>query len=349
MRAAQCRVINPQFPLIALATVHLGCANVCTALTQNFILGYIVSAGTVSVLAFLIVLFSLHHSERTARGITWTFRENLLTSLRAMVLGAPAMLLPLCFVGTMKLFPQMSMWGLGAIVLIEYAVLTFLFACLIPFLMRWIWKGEALQNDEIRQQLETLAQRAGVAYRDVILLHTKGSKLANAWVAGVLPKFRFLFVSDYLAEHLTPQELETIFAHELGHLKHRHLFKQVGWIILGFAGQLASLRLGYFFLNLLPIPSWLYWLLFLVTNLVLIFLVIQLGLMKFWRQMEFEADAYAVELTQQPEVFLQALRKLIQLNDAPENLAKFDEMLTTHPNFEARAMAIERLNLQVSS
>ena len=50
---------------------------------------------------------------------------------------------------------------------------------------------------------------------------------------------------------------------------------------------------------------------------------------EFWRRLEFEADAYAVELTQQPAVFLQALRKLIQLNDAPENLAKFDEMLAT--------------------
>lgn len=69
-------------------------------------------------------------------------------------------------------------------------------------------------------------------------------------------------------------------------------------------------------------------------------MLVQFGLMRFWRQMEFEADAYAVELTQQPTVFLRALRKLIQLNDAPEDLDTFNEMLSTHPNFMARAEAI---------
>jgi len=69
--------------------------------------------------------------------------------------------------------------------------------------------------------------------------------------------------------------------------------------------------------------------------------------MRFWRQMEFEADAYAVELTQQPAIFLQALRQLICLNDAPEDLDTFNEMLSTHPNFKARAASIEKINSQM--
>ncbi len=57
--------------------------------------------------------------------------------------------------------------------------------------------------------------------------------------------------------------------------------------------------------------------------------------------MEFEADA--VELTRELPVFLQALRKLIQLNDAPEDLDTFSEMLSTYPNFKAGTNAIEEL------
>jgi STE24 endopeptidase len=341
----QTLIINSLFPLIVLATVHLGCTNVCAALTRNLALGYILSAGTVGISSFVIYGFVLHRHERAVRGTTWTFRENLLTSSRATAaLGGPAILLLPCLAVTLRFFPRTSIWIFGLIALIEYSFLTFLFACLMPFLIRWIWKGEPLKDVEIRRQLETLARRAGVTYRDVILLHTKRSKLANAWVSGILPKLRFLFISDYLIENLTPQEIEAVLAHELGHLKHCHLFKQIKWIVFSFGGGLILAWLSYWSLRRLPLPSWMFWLSFSLINFIPIALVIRIGVMNFWRQMEFEADAYAVELTCRPDAFIQALRKLILLNDVSRDLSRADEMLSTHPIFQARIAAINRLN-----
>lgn len=214
----------------------------------------------------------------------------------------------------------------------------------MPLVLGWIWKGTPLEDEKLRLRLQQLADKTGIDYRNIVLLETKSSKLANAWVAGITTKWRSVFLTDYLLEHLTYDEIETIFAHELGHIKHRHLLKQVAWIVLGFGGQLILAHLNLLLFSFLTgIPSWLYWLLFMGVHFGMIFLLVLLGLMRFWRRMEFEADAYAVELTQQPTVFLQALRKLIQLNDAPEDLDTFNEMLSTHPNFKARADAIEKL------
>ena len=254
------------------------------------------------------------------------------------------LLLPFCYFGTQKAFPHLSFVPFVASILFQYALLTSLFGCVIPFVMGWIWKGRPLEDNTLRQRLQQLAERAKIDYRDIVLLKTKSSKLANAWVAGIYPKWRSVFVTDYLLEHLNHNEIETIFAHELGHLKHRHLLKQVAWIVLGFGGQLMLIRLSLFLLSFLTgVPSWLYWLLFVSVNFGAILFIGQFGLMQFWRRMEFEADAYAVQLTQKPTVFLQALRKVIQLNEAPEDLDTFNEMLSTHPNFRARADAIEKL------
>ena len=216
---------------------------------------------------------------------------------------------------------------------------------MMPLVLGWIWKGTPLEDEKLCHRLQQLADKAGIDCRNIVLLKTKSSKLANAWVAGILAKWRSVFLTDYLLEHLSSDEIEAIFAHELGHIKHRHLLKQVAWIVLGFGGHLLLARLNLFLFSFLTgIPSWLYWLLFVGVHFGVIFLLVQFGLMRFWRQMEFEADAYAVELTRQATVFLQALRKLIQLNDAPEDLDTFNEMLSTHPNFKARADGLEKLS-----
>ena len=328
------------------AVVYLGCTDVCAALTRNTFLGFLLSVVPFALALWLILLSILHRYERIVRSTTWSFRENLLTNLRMIALGAPALLLPFCYFGTQKIFPELQFLLFLFLLLSQYSLLILLFAYVTPFIMNWIWKGKPLEDETLRRRLQQLTQKAKTPYQDIILLQTKSSKLANAWVAGILPKWRSVFVTDYLLEHLCPDEIETIFAHELGHLKHRHLPKQVAWVVLGFGGQLLLIRLSLFLFGFLTgIPLWLYWLLFVGVNLGIILFLVQFGLMPFWRRMEFEADAYAVELTQQPKVFLQALHKLIQLNDAPEDLDKFNEMLSTHPNFKARADAIEKLNL----
>ena len=337
-------VINTQFFLIAWMTTVIGCADVLSMLTQNAILGFILGGGTVPILSYVIFLFVLHQYEKNTRGVTWSFRKNLLTNLGMIVLGAPALLLPFCFLVTRKVFPDLPFLFFILILLAQYAILTTLFACVMPLVLGWIWKGKPLEDEKLRQHLQQLADKAGIDCRNIVLLKTKSSKLANAWVAGILTKWRSVFLTDYLLEHLTHDEIEAVFAHELGHLKRRHLLKQVAWIVLGFGGQLLLARLSLFLFNsITTLPAWLYWALFVTVNFGVIFLLVQFGLMRFWRRMEFEADAYAVELTQQPAVFLQALRKLIQLNDAPEDLDTFNEMLSTHPNFKARVDAIEKL------
>ena len=337
-------IVYLQLHIVVALPVHFGYVWLCAMMFDSTLWGYLLGVVPVTLIAVMFLLRVLHYYEKTTRQTTWSFRENFLTNLRMMVLGTPVLLFPICFLATQKIFPNLSSLFFLLSLLAQYAILTALFACVVPLVLRSIWKGKPLEDEKLCQRLQQLADKVGIDYRNIVLLKTKSSKLANAWVAGILPKWRSVFLTDYLLENLSFDEIETIFAHELGHLKHRHLLKQVAWVVLGFCGQLVLIKLGLsVFSFLTSIPSWLYWLLFLCVNFSVIFFLVQFGLMRFWRRMEFEADAYAVQLTQQPTVFLQALRKLIELNDAPEDLDTFNEMLSTHPNFTARADAIEKL------
>ena len=337
-------IVYLQLHIVIVLPVHFGYVWLCAMMFDSTFWGYLLGTVPVTLIAVMFLLRVLHHYEKRTRQTAWSFHENFLTNLRMMVLGAPALLLPICFFAMQKLFPNLPSFFFFLFLLAQYAILTALFACVVPLVLGWIWKGTPLEDEKLRLRLQQIADKAGIDCRNIVLLKTKSSKLANAWVAGILAKWRSVFLTDYLLEHLTHDEIETVFAHELGHIKHRHLLKQVAWVVLGFGGQLILVLLNLFLFSFLTgIPSWLYWLLFLAAHFGVIFLLVQFGLLRFWRGMEFEADAYAVELTQQPTVFLQALRKLIQLNDAPEDLDTFNEMLSTHPNFRARADAIEKL------
>ena len=337
-------IIYLEFYITVGATIHFGCVYICAIVTQSTLFGYLLGAAPAVVICYLILFSVLHHREKAARGTTWSFHENLLTNLRMMVLGAPALLLPICFLVTQKVFPDIPFLLFILLLLVQYTILTTFFACVMPLVLRWTWKGKRLEDEKLRQGLQQLADKAGIDCRNIVVLKTKSSRLANAWVAGILAKWRSVFLTDYLLEHLTHDEIEAVFAHELGHLKHRHLLKQVAWIVLGFGGQLLLMRLSLFLFDFITVlPLWFYAVLFVSVNFGAFLFLVQFGLMRFWRRMEFEADAYAVTLTRQPTIFLQALRKLIQLNDAPEDLDTFNEMLSTHPNFKARVDAIEKL------
>ncbi len=91
-----------------------------------------------------------------------------------------------------------------------------------PFLLRWLWQARSLAPGGLRHRLEAAAGRAGVRVRDILVWET-GSLVANAAVAGVLPRWRYVFLTDGLIEHLSEEEIEAVFGHEIGHLRHRHL------------------------------------------------------------------------------------------------------------------------------
>lgn len=234
------------------------------------------------------------------------------------------------------------LWVAGA--LIVFAVLL---AQLAPVLLFPIFfKFRPIENEELVERLRRVAERAGARISTVLewKLGEKTSK-ANAALTGWGATRRVL-LADTLLEHHTPDEIETIVAHELGHHVHRDIplaitVESALTVISLWAVNQALLwatpRLGFRgladFANL-PLV------LLVVTGVSLVALPLVNGYSR-WR--ERRADRFALRLTRNREAFISAMRKLAEQNLAEMQPGRVVEFLFHgHPSIAKRIAAAEQ-------
>lgn len=110
--------------------------------------------------------------------------------------------------------------GIENWVMVPATVAVFLFA---PELLRRALRTERLADSPLRRRLEAMCRDAKLGYREILLWRTDHS-MGNAAVMGLFPRVRYVLLSDLLLETMTDQQIEAVFAHELGHVVHRHLW-----------------------------------------------------------------------------------------------------------------------------
>jgi len=91
-----------------------------------------------------------------------------------------------------------------------------------PVFMRLIWDTRRLPDGRLRRRLDALCRSTGLRYREILIWRTH-CDVVNAAVAGVLGRLRYVFLSDGLLRHMSIEEIEAVFAHEIGHVRHRHI------------------------------------------------------------------------------------------------------------------------------
>lgn len=94
---------------------------------------------------------------------------------------------------------------------------------LAPVMIVRIWRTERLGPTPLRGSLESISRRLGLGYRDMRVWKSSG-EIANAGVMGLTRHVRYVLLSDGLLENMDPAEIESIFAHEAGHIAGHHIF-----------------------------------------------------------------------------------------------------------------------------
>ena len=112
-----------------------------------------------------------------------------------------------------------------------YALPLLLLLVFFPLILRYVWQTRPLAPAALRERLEAAARRVGFRCREILVWNTSGMMI-NAAVAGFLPPFRYVFLSDGLLSHLGDEEIAAVFAHEMGHVRHRHLPLRIATIAL---------------------------------------------------------------------------------------------------------------------
>jgi STE24 endopeptidase len=99
----------------------------------------------------------------------------------------------------------------------------------VPLLLRVLWRAEPLAPGPLRTRLENLSRRLNFRSSDILVWNTHGAVI-NAAVAGILPWPRYVLLSDALLTHLTHDEIQAVFGHEVGHVRHHHLWYFIAFL-----------------------------------------------------------------------------------------------------------------------
>jgi heat shock protein HtpX len=195
------------------------------------------------------------------------------------------------------------------------------------------------QDEELQQQVSALAAQMGIGNPPKVMVDESPDGCEYAF-AFVFPSA--VVVSRKLLEVLTPEEIRCALAHELAHLKLRHLSR---WFPLLFL-CVALFSLSPLTFAVLPMrdrwlpavdPVWLITVgIFLAPTFALFLLFF--GTRWISRRQEFEADRMALEVTRNLDGIVSALTKLAQHSPMPYLVEVED--LSTHPALSHR---IERL------
>jgi STE24 endopeptidase len=232
-------------------------------------------------------------------------------------------------------------WVLMAVAMWLFAVVMAQLAPVV--LMPIFYRFRPLNNPELVQRLMALAGRTGAKVRGVYVMDLSSRTVAaNAMLVGLGPTRRII-LGDTLLHNYTPDEIETILAHELAHHVHGDLprgliFEAVVmlagmWVaslVLSFGVKLFGFR-GIADVAALP--------LFALAMMVFGLIVMPAGNF-LTRQMERAADRYALAVTGKAQAFRSAMIKL-----AGQNLAEADPPAWVRFLFHSHPPISERIRM----
>jgi STE24 endopeptidase len=205
------------------------------------------------------------------------------------------------------------LWAAGAWLLVTLILGQLLPVVILPL----FYKVTPLDDAPLLERLQRLAAGTGLTVAGVYRLHLSAeTRKANAALAG-LGRTRRVLLGDTLLEQFTPEEIEVVFAHEVGHHVYRHLPKMVavsvvlatvGFWLVNLVLSTAARDLGY---SSVTDPAALPLLLLVLSLFGLTLSPVQNALSRYF---EVQCDRYALTRTSMPAAYRSAFVKLARIN-----------------------------------
>jgi STE24 endopeptidase len=240
-------------------------------------------------------------------------------------------------------FPR-RWWIPGSGIVVAFGVITL-----------WLWpvvidplfnEFQPLREGRLRSQVLELAERADVKVGEVYRVDaSRRTTAVNAYVGGIGPTKRVVLY-DTLIDGLPPEQVRQVVAHELGHQKHRDIYRGLLWLTLvAPAGVYLAQRLAEAFgrreglgdparkAGPAALPA-------IALAVSLVSLGVGSASNVLSRQVEARADAFSLELTHDPAAHIALERELAERNITdPDPPALLHSLFGTHPT------TIERIGI----
>ncbi len=189
-----------------------------------------------TLLGFPFTLYRSYFREKEYGLLTQAFGPWMIDQLKALALGCVFGAIFLMFLyGVLRRTPR-TWWLWGSGVMIAFIIL--LIAIAPVYISPIFNKFTPVKNVEIRENILGMAKAQGIPADEVYEMDaSKRTDRISAYVAGMLGTMRIVMFDNTL-KRCTPQEIQMIMGHEMGHYVLNHVWKAVAFfsvlIVLGF-------------------------------------------------------------------------------------------------------------------
>jgi len=234
-------------------------------------------------------------------------------------------------------FPPIMLWmliedlngdGMPALVeikLMAVAPVFFIALYLIsPKLFNFAWRAEDNQYPDLEAAIKKISEQAEAPVSGLKIWDTFNEPVANAAVAGLSARFRYVYITRYLLSLFSAEQVEGVVAHELGHLRLGHVTTYMLYsIVLILVSVFYKLGIIAWFPQYYTESAWVSF-----AEMLFFLAVFSLTFTALARFSEYQADAFAVTLTDRQN-FASGLETLESMTLPPP--AVIPGWLLTHP------------------
>ncbi|MCI0414628.1 M48 family metallopeptidase [bacterium] len=192
-----------------------------------------------TLFAFPMTLYRSYFREKAYGLLTQAFGDWMVDQFKelavAIVLGTIFLMI---LYGVLRKAPRLW-WLWGSVVMIIFVIIGIAIA---PVYIQPLFnKFTPLKNAEIRESILSMARQQGIPAEEVYEMDaSKRTDRISAYVAGLLGTMRIVMFDNTL-KRCTPEEIQMIMGHEMGHYVLNHVWKHVAFFsVLILAGFLVA-------------------------------------------------------------------------------------------------------------
>ena len=201
----------------------------------------------------------------------------------------------------------------------------------IPGLIQFWWGCRPLEETGKIKELYAFLRERGFKYRHLLKWPVFEGRMMTAGIMGIVPRFRYVLITDSLLDALTVEELKAVLAHEMGHARYHHLifyvFFFLGFMVLSFGlsdAFFSLMNLHPFFLNMIiskdPQSASLFYLILSIPLVMTLFLYFRYIVGFFMRNFERQADLYSATALGSSFPIISSLEKIAYLSGESRNI-----------------------------
>jgi Zn-dependent protease with chaperone function len=202
-----------------------------------------------------------------------------------------------------------------------FTMFLILLVIFLPPLIKYFWGCSPLPRSEKKERIEDFLEAQGFRYRGILRWPLLEGRLMTAGVMGLVPQFRYILITDSLLRLLSIEELKAVMAHEIGHIRYKHLLFYILFVLGYMAISFGLFDLLFSLMALQPrlfnllnsqkeIYASLFYLMLSVPIILSIIIYFRYIMGFFMRNFERQADTYSIKLVGEVTPTITSLEKI---------------------------------------